>query len=350
MANVRSRTVLVLALSAITAITALTACAGQPAAKPPGQASQTPGPVNAASGQWAAAPYYYLGAAAAPATQIMAATGVRRFTLAFIQSDGRCNPAWQGQDPLTGGAEQAAIGAIRAAGGDVAVAFGGMGGTKLGITCGTPKALAAAYQKVIDALGLRAVDVDVEDTEISDAAVRQRVISALGIVRRHDPGLMISVTIGTDPTGPDDAGRDLIKRAAAARLRVDAWTIMPFDFGAGVPGTSAGAGVPGMGQVSVRAAEGLKRDLMAAYHEPASAAYRTMGISSMNGRTDTGEVVRLTDFQVMLDYARAHHLARFAFWSVNRDRPCGQGGSADSCSEISQAPYAFTSIVARYRG
>lgn len=365
MANARRQRVLALGAAGAVgaAVAALTACAAKPAAmsashrstaqaRPtapvrPTQADRKPA---AASGQWAAAAYYYLGTAAAPATQIMAATGVRRFTLAFIQSDGRCNPAWQGQDPLTGGAEQATIGAIRAAGGDVAVAFGGMGGTKFGITCGTPKALAAAYQKVIDALGLRAVDVDVEDTEISDAAVRQRVISALGIVRRHDPSLIISVTIGTDPTGPDDAGRDLITRAGAGRLRVDAWTIMPFDFGADVPGTSAGAGASGMGRVSVQAAEGLKHDLMSAYHEPAAAAYRTMGISSMNGRTDTGEVVRLADFQVMLNYAREHHLARFAFWSVNRDRPCGHGGSADSCSGIRQAPYAFTSIVARYRG
>ena len=304
-----------------------------------GHATQVNPSPPRASGAWTT-PYYYLGVNGPPPSQVMAATGIRRFTLAFIQSDGGCSPAWQGQDPLTGGPEQTAIRSIRAAGGDVAVSFGGMGGTKLGVTCRTPTALAAAYQKVIDAYRLRAVDLDVEDTEISDATVRQRIISALAILRRRDPGLMISVTIGAEPTGPDNAGRDLMARAAADGLRIDAWTVMPFDFS---------ARVPDMGRASVQAAEALKNDLMSAYHEPESAAYQTMGISSMNGRTDTGEIVWAADFQTMLGYAEAHRIARFAFWSVNRDRPCEPGTTADSCSGIDQAPYAFTSIVARYR-
>ena len=116
---------------------------------------------------------------------------------------------------------------------------------------------------------------------------------------------------------------------------------MPFDFAG--PGTD-------MGQASVQAAEGLKNDLMSAYHEPASAAYATMGISSMNGRTDAGELVSAADFQVMLRYVRAHHLARFAFWSVNRDRPCTPGSDSNTCSGIAQEPYAFTKISASYGG
>ena len=48
-------------------------------------------------------------------------------------------------------------------------------------------------------------------------------------------------------------------------------------------------------------------------------------ISSMNGRTRTGETILVTGFQVMPRYAQARHLARFAFWSVNRDRPCAPG-------------------------
>lgn len=335
--NVRSRTVPVVSLSVIAAVAALAAVITMMTRGHATPSGQRPGP---ASGPWTA-PYYYLGADGPPAVQVMAATGLRRFTLAFIQSDGSCNPAWQGQDPLTGGPEQAAIRSIRAAGGDVAVSFGGMGGTKLGVTCRTPTALADAYQKVISAYSLRAADFDVEDTEISAAAVRQRIVSALVILRRRDPGLAISVTIGSEPTGPDDTGRDLIMRAAADGLQVAAWTIMPFDFA---------TPVPDMGRASVQAAEALKDDLMSAYHEPASAAYQRMGISSMNGRTDTAEVVSVADFQTMLSYAQAHHLARFTFWSVNRDRSCAPGSTADSCSGISQAPYAFTRVVARYRG
>ena len=337
MTNDGSRIVRVVILPAVAAGAALAAVIAVLIA---GHASQVNQGAAPARGPWMA-PYDYMGAGGPPPAQVMAAAGVRRFTLAFIQSEGICSPAWDSQDPLMGGPEQAAIGSIRAAGGDVAVSFGGMGGTKLAVTCPSPTALAGAYQKVISAYHLHAVDVDVEDTEISGAAVRQRVISALSILRRHDPGLIISVTIAAEPAGPDADGRDLIMRAAADGLQVDAWTIMPFDFA---------ARVPDMGQASVRAAEALKDDLIGAYHETAPAAYQTMGISSMNGRTDTGEIIRVSDFQTMLRYVQAHHLARFAFWSVNRDRPCTPGSTADSCSGIAQVPYAFTRIAAGYRG
>jgi chitinase len=293
------------------------------------------------SGLWIA-PYDYLAAGGPSPAEVMKTTGIRRFTLAFIVSDGACQPVWDNGDPLTGASEEAAIRGIRSAGGEVSVSFGGNGGTKLGLTCNSPEALAGVYQQVISAYRLPAIDLDIEDTEIGSAAARQRIIGALAIVRQRDPGLMISVTIAADSRGPDEpGGQALITEAAAAGLRVDAWTIMPFDFAG--PGTD-------MAAASLQAAEGLKNDLMSAYHEPASAAYRTMGISSMNGRTDTGELVSAADFQVMLRYVLTHHLARFAFWSVNRDLPCTTSSDSNTCSGITQQPYAFTKISVSYSG
>jgi hypothetical protein len=271
----------------------------------------------------------------------MKATGIRRFTLAFIVSGGTCQPVWDNGDPVDGASEEAAIRGIRSAGGEVTVSFGGNGGTKLGLTCDSPEALAGVYQQVISAYRLPAIDLDIEDTEIGSAVARQRIIGALAIVRQRDPGLMISVTIAADSSGPESGGQALITEAAASGLRIDAWTVMPFDFAG--PGTN-------MAQASVQAADGLKNDLMSAYHESASAAYRTMGISSMNGVTDTGELVSAADFQVMLRYVLAHHLARFAFWSVNRDMPCTAGSDSNTCSGITQKPYAYTKISVSHSG
>ena len=295
-------------------------------------------PVNQpapAGGPWIA-PYDYLAAGGPSPAAVIKATGIRRFTLAFIVSDGACQPVWDNGDPLTGATEEAAIGGIRSAGGEAAVAFGGMGGTKLGLMCTSPEALAGVYQQVISAYRPPSIDLDIEDTELYSAPARQRIIGALAIIRQRDPGLLISITIAADSNGPEPGGQDLIAEAAAAGLRVDAWTIMPFDFSG--PGTD-------MAQASTQAAEGLKNDLMSAYHESASAAYRTMGISSMNGRTDAGELVTVADFQVILRYVMAHHLARFAFWSVNRDLPCTANSNSNTCSGIPQQPYAFTKIT-----
>jgi hypothetical protein len=291
-----------------------------------------------------AAPYEYLGwGDPPPPTQVMAATGIEDLTLAFILSKGSCNPEWDGSRPLLGGSDQAAIDDIRAAGGDVAVSFGGWSGTKLGNSCKTPTALAGAYQAVIDDYALRAIDIDIEHTEISNARTRKRVIAALALVQSEDAGLEISITFGTGEDGPDSQGLSLIADAADAGFQPTSWTIMPFDFG---------APVADMGAVSIQAAEGLDRDLAAAYHESDAAAYGQIGISSMNGQTDdAGETVSVGNFDSILAFAQTNHLARLTFWSVNRDRPCGGADtSTDSCSGIGQQPYDFTRIVAQYHG
>ena len=56
------------------------------------------------------------------------------------------------------------------------------------------------------------------------------------------------------------------------------------------------------------------------------------------------------DFQTILSYAKQHHLARFSFWSINRDRQCGSGSDSDSCSGVPQSALAFTRIVVQYTG
>jgi hypothetical protein len=291
-----------------------------------------------------AAPYEYLGWGSPPSpTVVMAASGVRDVTLAFVLSRGRCNPEWDGSRPLAGGVDAATIASIRAAGGDVAVSFGGWSGRKLGTSCRTAVALAAAYQRVIDSYGLKAIDVDIEHTEVSSATVRRRVIAALAAVQRADPGLEISITLGTNQNGPDPHGLSLIADAAAIGFQPTSWTIMPFDFGA-----TAG----NMGAASVVAAEALAADLASTYHESTAVAYGHMGISTMNGRTDEAdETVTTADLRTMLSFAQSNHLARLTFWSVNRDRPCAVGSPAsDSCSGIAQQPYAFTSVIAQFHG
>jgi len=291
----------------------------------------------------AAAPYEYFGWGSPPdPVSVMNATGIKWFTLAFILSDGTCNPAWDGSRPLTGGNDQTQINRIRANGGDVMVSFGGWSGNKLGEKCTSASALAGAYQKVITAYGLKVIDIDIENTEWASATVRQRVIDALKIVKQNNAGLKTIITFGTTTSGPDSTGVDMITRGANSGLANDVWAVMPFDFG-GFSGD--------MGDATISAVEGLKARVKTAYGYSDSVAYAHVGLSSMNGKTDEpGELVTVSDFQQILAYAQSKHLARFSFWSVNRDRACGTGGDADACSGISQQQYDFTKIVAQYQG
>jgi hypothetical protein len=267
----------------------------------------------------------------------MNATGVKWFTLAFVLSNGYCNPQWDGGRPLTGGVDQRTIDAVRGAGGDVIPSFGGWSGNKLESSCGSAGELAAAYQKVIDAYRLKAIDIDIEAAAYDSPTVQQRTVDALKTVKAKNPGIKVYVTFGTGQNGPDSS---LIGKAAASGLTVDSWTIMPFNFG--------GAG-QNMGQLTVRAAEGLKTAVKNAYGYSDDQAYRHTGISSMNGVTDNSETVTVADFRTILAYAQQRHLARLTFWSVNRDRPC-TGGSADSCSGVAQQPWEFTRVFSQYTG
>jgi len=332
---------LLVGASALLAIAAVSFAPSSQAADRPTAQPGTAAAGRAPAASMGAAPYLYYGWGSPPsATSLMSTTGVRWFTLAFILSDGGCNPKWDGSRALTG-SDAARINEIRAAGGDVIPSFGGWSGRKLGERCGNASALAGAYQKVIDAYQLKAIDVDIEASEFSNGTVRKRVIDALKIVKNNNAGIKVYVTFGTTPSGPDSTGRDLINKGAAAGLAVDGWVVMPFDFG---------TSVPDMGKASINAANGLKAAVKSAYGYSDAEAYRRVGISSMNGKDDEGKTINLGDFREMLAFAQKNHLARFTFWSVNRDRPCGGGTDPDACSGISQKAWDFTKVIAQYNG
>ncbi|TDP94020.1 chitinase [Labedaea rhizosphaerae] len=286
------------------------------------------------------APYYYNGWGSPPnPATVMSATGVKWFTMAFILSNGGCAPAWDGGRPLTGGVDQQTVNTVRANGGDIIPSFGGANGYNLETACTSAGALAGAYQQVINAYGLKAIDIDIEGGTYSNGTIQQRTIDALKTVKANNPGITVYVTFPSDQGGPDSS---MINRAASSGLTVDGWTIMPFDFGA--------AGQD-MGALTIQAAEGLKNTVRNAYGYTDDQAYRHSGISSMNGITDMNETVTVANFRTILSYAQQHHLARLTFWSVNRDRPCSGGGPGDdTCSGVSQQAWDFTRTFAQYTG
>jgi hypothetical protein len=334
-----------------TTISGLTACsdhtytvkayntAGESAASGPVTATTT-GCTEPPPASRRAAPYLYLGWGDPPSpSTVMGATGIKWFTMAFILSSGGCNPGWDGQRPLKGGVDEQAISQIRAAGGDVLPSVGGWSGNKLGPNCSTPEALAGAYQKVIDAYGLKAIDIDIENSdEFENAAVQDRVLGALKILKRNNPGLQTILTFGTTTTGPNYWGKRLIDQAAALQANVDVFTIMPFDFGGGAD----------MYGSTVNASEGLRSALTSAFGWSDATAYSHMGISGMNGLSDQQELTSTATWTRIRDWAKSKGLARLAFWSVNRDRPCPGGGVAENCSGTDQQPWEFTKITAGF--
>ena len=303
--------------------------AGESAASAPASATTT-GCATPSAGRHAA-PYLYLGWGNPPdPAAVMNATGITWFTMAFVLSGGGCAPSWDSQRPLKGGVDEQAIAKIRAAGGDVIPSIGGWSGNKLGPNCSSPEALADAYQQVIDAYDLKAIDVDIENSdEFESEAVQDRILNALKIVERNNPGIQTILTMPTGTTGPNYWGTRLIRRAAELQVPVDVFSIMPFNFGGGAD----------MYGSTVRASEGLKAALVSAFGWSDATAYAHMGISGMNGASDQGEITTTAIWTQVRDWASSHGLARLTFWSVNRDRPGSGTGQTD---------WQFTKITAAF--
>jgi len=287
----------------------------------------------------ASSPYVFPGWGNPPApSTVTSATGIKAFTMAFVLANG-CNPVWDGEGGLTGGVHASYISQIKAAGADVIPSVGGYSGNKLGPNCGSVDALAGAYQKIINAFGFKAIDIDIENTdEFENTAVQDRILGALKVIKQNNPSVKTIITFGTSTTGPTYYGTRLVQQAKALGANIDIFTQMPFDFGGGND----------MYGNTVNASEALKNLLKTQFGYSDAQAYSHMGISGMNGLSDQQELTSTDTWTRLRDYAKGKGFARFTFWAVNRDRGCAGGGVVSNCSGIAQADWAFTKISAGF--
>jgi hypothetical protein len=274
---------------------------------------------------------------------MIAGSGEKEYNLAFVLDSGGCTPAWDGTSAVSGDTAVAAdINTIRAAGGDVAVSFGGYNGTELGTTCGSATALAAAYQKVITRYNLTRADFDYENGALdTNTAIR---FGAIAILERDNPKLVVSLTIPMTTVGFPGSGTDEIRQAVAAGARLDIINIMDFDTGL-TSGTEV-AQTESIANTAVTQLESI-------FGWSAATAWSHLGLQIMNGHTDQPSENFTQDmFGQLLTFARANHPAWFSYWAINRDFACPAGAvepwAPGTCSNIAQNSYDFTKIIVQY--
>jgi len=280
---------------------------------------------------------------------IISQTGEKDFMLSFVLDSGGCTPAWDGsgsQLVSTDTTVAGLISAIRAAGGDAGVSFGGYNGTELGQDCSSASALASAYQSVITKYQLTHVDFDIENTALGDTSNELKRFQAIALLEHEDPSLTVSLTIPMTSVGLPGTGTGEIQQAIAAGARIDVFGIEDFDYGL-TSGTQVSS--------DETVASDVASQLESLYGWPAATAWSHIGITLMNGHTDQpSELFTQATFTSLLSFAQASHVAWFTFWSLNRDQPCPAGAqeawAPGTCSNISQNPYDFTRIVAQYAG
>src|SRR5271170_8126140 len=152
-------------------------------------------------------------------TTLKSTTGQPYYTLAFILASSSDKPVWGDNGPTaTGTTYLTQINALRAAGGDVILSFGGADGTELADATTSLSTLESQYQAVITAYHATWLDFDIEGNTLSNTAGNQLRNSALAALQIANPGLQISYTLAADTSGLDPEGLTLLKNAAADGL------------------------------------------------------------------------------------------------------------------------------------
>jgi hypothetical protein len=270
--------------------------------------------------------------------------GLKAFSAAFVIGSG-CTPIWGDTLPVTGDPTVTSeITTAESDGAQPIVSFGGEAGSELAVSCANLSQLTAAYQSVINTLHVSHIDFDIEGAEIAYTANNTTRFQAINTLEAANPGLVVSVTIPVNPNGPDANGQAFLAAAKANGTRIDVVNVMAMDY----YGTWDSGGA-NMGSDAVAAAQDT---LAYAKTLWPGMTYANIGVTPMIGQNDDpAEVFTEADAQTLINFAGQNHLGRLAFWSVDRDQPCGGSASGlPACSEISQQPLGFTRIFTQYAG
>jgi Fibronectin type III domain/Carbohydrate binding domain/Glycosyl hydrolases family 18 len=270
--------------------------------------------------------------------------GLKTFTAAFVIGSG-CTPIWGDTLPVTDDPTVTAeIQQAESEGATPIVSFGGADGVELAQSCTNLSSLEAAYQSVINTLGVTHIDFDIEGAGIADTATNNLRFEAINELETGNPDLVVSLTIPTFPSGPDYNGDAFLQQAAADGTKISVVNVMAMDYYG-----SWDSGTPDMGTYAVDAAENTLSFLKTVWP---SATYSMVGVTPMIGQNDdSAEVFTEADAQQLVSFAESNGLGRLAFWSVDRDQPCsGTVSGLPECSEISQQPLDFTKIFVQDQG
>jgi hypothetical protein len=312
------------------------------------------------------APYYesYL----APHTSGIAATaeasGARFMTVAFLQSKGAksCAVDWNSaaSQPLT--YYNADIARLRRLGGNVIPSFGGYSadtfgshdhGTEIADSCTSVRQIAAAYEQVVEELGVTRLDMDVESNAETYAAGINRRDEAIALAQRwaarHGIRLQIQFTLPVEPAGLGPAGLSVLRNAIADGVRVSSVNIMVFDY------YLPHEGVMDMSRTAITCANAVHAELARLYPRLGSGQiWRMEAMTMLPGISDFGkdETTTVHDARVMMAFEQRKHMNLLSIWAIQRDNE-GPGsclGQADSntCSGIKQAPWAFDHALAHF--
>jgi len=235
----------------------------------------------------------------------------------------------------------------------VAVSFGGALNTELAGACSTVPDLHRAYSAVLDRYNITTIDLDLENSNLSDDAAGARRAAAVARLQRErrargeDLSVWLTLPVATD--GLTEDGMRHVKMLLRNGVELSGINVMTMNYGVDLQRRS-------LSDVTIDALWATHEQLSDLYSEmriglPGEGAWAVLGATPMIGQNDVlSEVFTLDDAQELNDFARSQKLARMSMWSLNRDRQCGPNYPdisvvSDACSGVEQRGVTFASVL-----
>ena len=249
------------------------------------------------------------------------------------------------------GFEQSDISSLRALGAEVRPSFGGASGTELAQACTNVTALTAQYQSVIDTYSLTQIDYDIEGAAVADpASIDRRSQAMAGLqaaAKAKGRTLSITLTLPVLPSGLTADGLNVVRSAIGHGVSINTVNLMAMDYGDSAAPNPSGR----MGTFAIQSAQSMHNQLVPLLPGKTDAQiWNMIGVTPMLGQNDNpSEVFKQADMQQLLTFAGQQHLGELAFWDVTRDgNACT--GSLSKCTNIAQAPFEFSKMIAPSQG
>lgn len=287
----------------------------------------------------------------------LGSTKVHNVVLSFIvsSSSNSCTPTWGNFYTLNDASSKLdldrRIVRLEQQGGSVSVSFGGALNNELALNCKDPNKLLNAYHQVINRYNLNTIDLDLENSGLTDqdAAKRRAIVLAKlqSEMKAEKKNLAIWLTLPVSPQGLTPDGTNAVSQLLSHGVDLAGVNVMTMDYG------NSRVKNQTMEQASEEALIETHRQLDILYRQAginlgSETLWSKIGATPMIGQNDVvTDVFTVSDAENLNKFAITQGVGRMSMWSANRDIQCGANYTdvkivSDSCSGVRQNNFAFS--------
>lgn len=242
------------------------------------------------------------------------------------------------------------IARLQQQGGGVAISFGGALNDELALHCTDHEKLFQAYESVIERYSIDTIDLDLENTGLTDTEAgkrRSEVIAKLQTKRRGEgKNLAVWLTLPVAPQGLTVEGTNAVTSMLSGGVDLAGVNVMTMDYGGSKEENQT------MQEASEKAIVETHRQLGILYKQAgkslsSATLWRKIGATPMIGQNDVvEEIFTLDDAVGFNQFAVDRGVGRMSMWSANRDIPCGENYVdlkivSDSCSGVKSEKMSY---------